>query len=95
MVGIGSFQEKKRMPAWNALPKPFNIYAFSGYYNLYYGSPYEMHSDQKETCSIYATNADLRHYLKRMACKIRCLSRRLATYSKIYNFSPIFTTNVR
>ena len=51
--------------------------AFPGYNNLYYGAPYEMRSDKKETYSVEAVNADLRHYLKRLACKSRCFSRRL------------------
>lgn len=51
--------------------------AFPGYDNLYYGAPYEMRSDKKETYSVEAVNADLRHYLKRLARKSRCFSRRL------------------
>jgi IS1 family transposase len=51
--------------------------AFPGYDNLYYGAPYEMRPDKKETYSVEAVNADLRHYLKRLARKSRCFSRRL------------------
>jgi IS1 family transposase len=51
--------------------------AFPAYDNLYYGAPYEMRSDKKETYSVEAVNADLRHYLKRLARKSRCYSRRL------------------
>ena len=51
--------------------------AFPAYDNLYYGAPYEMRSDKKETYSVEAVNADLRHYLKRLARKSRCFSRRL------------------
>jgi len=49
--------------------------AFPGYDNLYYGAPYEMRTDKKETYSVEAVNADLRHYLKRLARKSRCFSR--------------------
>ena len=48
--------------------------SFPAYDNLYYGAPYEMRSDKKETYSVEAVNADLRHYLKRLACKSRCFS---------------------
>lgn len=51
--------------------------AFPAYDNLYYGAPYEMRPDKKETYSVEAVNADLRHYLKRLARKSRCFSRRL------------------
>jgi len=51
--------------------------AFSGYNNLYYGAPYEMRLDKKEIYSVEAVNADLRHYLKRLARTSRCFSRRL------------------
>lgn len=51
--------------------------AFPAYDNLYYGAPYEMRSDKKETYSVEAVNADLRHYLKRLARRSRCFSRRL------------------
>jgi IS1 family transposase len=51
--------------------------AFPGYDALYYGAPYEMRTDKKETYSVEAVNADLRHYLKRLARKSRCFSRRL------------------
>ncbi len=49
--------------------------AFPAYDNLYYGAPYEMRSDKKETYSVEAVNADLRHYLKRLARKSRSFSR--------------------
>ena len=51
--------------------------AFPLYDNLYYGAPYEMRTDKKETYSVEAVNADLRHYLKRLARKSRCFSRTL------------------
>jgi IS1 family transposase len=51
--------------------------AFPIYDTLYYGAPYEMRTDKKETYSVEAVNADLRHYLKRLARKSRCFSRRL------------------
>ncbi len=55
--------------------------AFSTYNTLYYGAPYEMRSDKLETYSVEAVNADLRHYLKRLARKSRCFSRRIASLS--------------
>ena len=51
--------------------------AFPLYDNLYYAAPYEIRTDKKETYSVEAVNADLRHYLKRLARKSRCFSRRL------------------
>ncbi len=51
--------------------------AFVAYDTLYYGAPYEMRTDKHETYSVEAVNADLRHYLKRLARKSRCFSRRL------------------
>ena len=56
--------------------------AFPAYDNLYYGAPYEMRSDKKETYSVEAVNADLRHYLKRLARKSRCFSRHLEALLK-------------
>ena len=56
--------------------------AFPAYDNLYYGAPYEMRSDKKETYSVEAVNADLRHYLKRLARKSRCFSRRLQALAR-------------
>jgi len=56
--------------------------AFPAYDNLYYGAPYEMRTDKKETYSVEAVNADLRHYLKRLARKSRCFSRRLEALLK-------------
>jgi len=57
--------------------------AFPVYDTLYYGAPYELRPDKLETYSVEAVNADLRHYLKRLARKSRCFSRRL--YSLIQN----------
>jgi len=51
--------------------------AFPVYDTLYYGAPYEMRTDKLETYSVEAVNADLRHYLKRLARQSRCFSRRL------------------
>ena len=61
--------------------------AFPVYDTLYYGAPYEMRTDKKETYSVEAVNADLRHYLKRLARKSRCFSRRVeALYRNIRLF---------
>lgn len=49
--------------------------AFPVYESLYYGAPFELRNDKKETYSVEAVNADLRHYLKRLARKSRCFSR--------------------
>jgi IS1 family transposase len=51
--------------------------AFPVYDTLYYGAPYEMRTDKQETYAVEAVNADLRHYLKRLARKSRCFSRRM------------------
>jgi IS1 family transposase len=49
--------------------------AFPVYDTLYYGAPYELRTDKRETYSVEAVNADLRHYLKRLTRKSRCFSR--------------------
>jgi IS1 family transposase len=49
--------------------------AFPAYETLYYGAPFELPNDKKETYSVEAVNAVLRHYLKRLARKSRCFSR--------------------
>ena len=51
--------------------------AFPVYNTLYYGAPYEMRTDKQETYSVEAVNADLRHYLKRLARKSKSFSRRM------------------
>ena len=51
--------------------------AFPVYDTLYYGAPYELRSDKQETYAVEAVNADLRHYLKRLARRSRCFSRRM------------------
>lgn len=56
--------------------------AFPVYDTLYYGAPYEMRTDKHETYSVEAVNADLRHYLKRLARKSRCFSRRIQSLAK-------------
>ena len=56
--------------------------AFPVYDILYYGAPYEMRTDKLETYSVEAVNADLRHYLKRLARKSRCFTRRLQSLIK-------------
>jgi IS1 family transposase len=61
--------------------------AFPVYDTLYYGAPSEMRTDKKETYSVEVVDADLRHYLKCLARKSRCFSRRLdALYKKIRLF---------
>jgi IS1 family transposase len=56
--------------------------AFPAYDTLYYGASYEMRTDKQETYSVEAVNADLRHYLKRLARKSRCFSRRMPALAK-------------
>ena len=56
--------------------------AFPVYDTLYYGALYEMRTDKQETYSVEAVNADLRHYLKRLARKSRCFSRRIQSLAK-------------
>ena len=41
--------------------------AFPVYGTLYYGAPFELRTEKRETYSVEAVNADLRHYLKRLA----------------------------
>ena len=52
------------------------------YDTLYYGAPYEMRTDKRETYSVEAVNADLRHYLKRLARRSRCFSRRMQSLAE-------------
>jgi insertion element IS1 protein InsB len=67
--------------------KQYHSDALPVYDTLYYGAPYEMRTDKQETYSVEAVNADLRHYLKRLARKSRCFSRRLeALYRNIRLF---------
>jgi IS1 family transposase len=49
--------------------------AFPVYDTLYYGAPYELRQNKRETFAVEAVNADLRHYLTRLARKSRCFSR--------------------
>ncbi|MFN8381835.1 MAG: IS1 transposase [Anaerolineales bacterium] len=62
--------------------KPYYSDAFPLYDTLYYGAPYEMRTDKQETYSVETVNADLRHYLKRLARKSRCFTRRLQSLAK-------------
>lgn len=55
---------------------------FHVYETHYFGGPYEMRTDKKETHSVEAVNANLRHYLKRLARKSRCFSRRAGALHK-------------
>jgi IS1 family transposase len=48
--------------------------AFPVYGTLYYGAPFELRTDKRETYSVEAVNADLRHYMKRLARRSRCFS---------------------
>ena len=49
---------------------------------LYDGAAYEMRTDKPETDSVEALNAELRHYLKRLARKSRCFTTRLQSLMK-------------
>jgi len=49
--------------------------AFPVYDTLYYGAPYELRQDKKETYSVEGVNAELRHYLKCLTRRSRCFSR--------------------
>jgi len=62
---------------WIVLPKLDNITVmpFLCTDTLYYGAPYELRNDKKETYSVEGVNAELRHYLKRLARRSRCFSR--------------------
>jgi len=56
--------------------------AFPVYDTLYYGAPYELSTDKLETYAVEAVNADLRHYLKRLARRSRCFSRRMKSLAE-------------
>ena len=56
--------------------------AFPIYDTLYYGAPFELRKDKKETYSVEAVNADLRHYLKRLARRSRSFSRTMQALKK-------------
>lgn len=51
--------------------------AFPVYDTLYYGAPYELRPDKQQTYAVEGVNADFRHYLKRLARRSRCFSRRM------------------
>ena len=53
--------------------KQYYTDAFPVYDTLYYGAPYELRTDKQETYAVEAVNADLRHYLKRLAREIEML----------------------
>lgn len=57
--------------------KPYYRDAWPVSDTLYYGAPYEMRADKQETYSVEAVNADVRHYLKRLARKSRRFSRQM------------------
>jgi IS1 family transposase len=48
---------------------------FPVYDTLYDGAPYELRPDKLETYTVEAVNADLQHYLKRLARRSHCFSR--------------------
>ena len=60
--------------------------AFPIYGTLYYSAPFQLRTDKKETYSVEAVNADLRHYLKRLARKSRSFSRTMQVLKK---YSPL------
>ena len=56
--------------------------AFPVYGILYYGAPFELRTDKRETYSVEAGNPNLRHYMKRLAPKSRCFSRKVQALQK-------------
>jgi IS1 family transposase len=56
--------------------------AFPIYGKLYYGAPFELLKNKSETYSVEAVNADMRHYMKRLARRSRCFSRKLYALRK-------------
>ena len=66
--------------------------AFPVYDTLYYGAPYELRLTNEETYTVEAVNADLRHYLKRLARQSRCFSRRMHSLIKTCAYLSIVTT---
>lgn len=51
--------------------QPYYSDAFPVYDTLCRGTPYELRPDKQETYVMEAVNADLRHYLRRLARKSR------------------------
>jgi IS1 family transposase len=60
---------------------PYALHYFSDAFNLYlsavYAGQHHPMPDKSETYSVEATNAELRHYLARLARRSRCFSRSL------------------
>ncbi len=60
---------------------PYAEHYYSDGYTLYaagiYGAPYTPCYDKRQTFAVEADNAELRHYLARLARKSRCFSRSL------------------
>lgn len=60
---------------------PYAEHYYSDGYTLYeagiYGAPYAPCYDKSQTFAVEADNAELRHYLARLARKSRCFSRSL------------------
>ena len=56
--------------------------AFATYGDLCYWGEHTMLSNKSETYTVEGTNADLRHYLARLARKSRCFSRCLHALSR-------------
>lgn len=56
--------------------------AFPIYGQLYYGAPFELLNNKSETYSVEAVNADMRHYMNRLARRSRCFSRKLQALRK-------------
>jgi IS1 family transposase len=69
--------------------------AFPVYGTLYYGAPFELRTDKRETYSAEAVNADLRHYLKRLAHRSGCFSRKTQALQAAFACLPIVTINDR
>lgn len=72
-------EENLRQMVWQIMPSARQYFndAFSLYGTI--GYPGEHHSlpNKQETYSVEADNAELRHYLARLARRSRCFSRRL------------------
>src|SRR5215212_9864765 len=77
-----NFGNSASLPGTSPTSQTVLLGCLPAYDTLYYGAPYEMRTDKHETYSVEAVNADLRHYLKRLARKSRCFTRRMQSLAK-------------
>ncbi len=51
---------------------------------LYYNGKHEAHEDKRQTYSVEAVNADIRHYLARLARRSRCFCRKVESLRQAF-----------